>query len=330
MRRRRLFAVPFAAALATRARADEARAPLVVFANVTDDPSVRLEGTGFTGADVRNGFLLAARRKPMDLLVLDNAMDRTRAVANARDAIVRRADVYIQYGWDDAVNAEVGRLLADAEIPVLAVGRPVPGAPLYAADDQAAGRIAGEALARYAGASWADRTVGAIIVGATPDTTNRLEERIAGIAAGLKPAVAAPVRLDTSGNPAKAEVLVGSYLGAHAGQKVLVAALDDATALATKAATDASARTADVVIVGQGCDRSVRGNASDKRELDPANRGSIVLGSVAFFLDRYGYDVLPLALAMAARQKVPPVTRTAHRLVSPANAFVIYPPIDIN
>jgi hypothetical protein len=30
------------------------------------------------------------------------------------------------------------------------------------------------------------------------------------------------------------------------------------------------------------------------------------------------------------RQPVPPVTRTQHKLVTPANAFVVYPPIDIN
>ena len=37
---------------------------------------------------------------------------------------------------------------------------------------------------------------------------------------------------------------------------------------------------------------------NDRKEIDPNNRGSIVIGSVAFYLDRYGYDVLPLALRM--------------------------------
>ncbi len=51
----------------------------------------------------------------------------------------------------------------------------------------------------------------------------------------------------------------------------------------------------DVVIVGQGCDHSTSGNAPERKELDPANRVSIVLGSVAFSPDRYGYDALPFA-----------------------------------
>lgn len=321
--------VPWAPAWAREAQGQEAQRLSVAFANVTDDPGTRLEGTGFTGAEVRDGFALAARRLPVDLIFYDNMLDRAKALANARAAVARRVDVYILYGWDEAVNAEVGQLLTAAAIPVLAVGTPVPGAPLYAADNEAAGRIAGEALARYAAANWAERTVTTVILGPPGTRANGLEQRAAGIAAGLRPVASSPVRLEGA-DPFRASASLRGFLSGHGGQKVLVAALDDASALAAKAATDASGRGADVVIVGQGCDRSVHGNASERKELDPSNRGSILLGSVAFFLDRYGYDVLPLALALAGRQPVPPVTRTQHRLVTPANAFVIYPPFDIN
>jgi hypothetical protein len=44
-----------------------------------------------------------------------------------------------------------------------------------------------------------------------------------------------------------------------------------------------------------GVDRSIHGGPGDRKGLDPSNRGSIVLGSVAYHTDRYGYDVLPLA-----------------------------------
>ena len=326
LRRRSLLA---AALFPASARADETPRATVAFANATDDPGARLEGTGFTGAEVRNGFALAARRLPLDLVFYDNMLDRAKALANAREAVARRVDAYILFGWDAAISTEVGRLLAEAAIPMLAVGQSAPGAPLYAADDKTAGRIAGEALARYAAANWGGRTVTPVILG-PPAHRTRLDERIAGIVAGLQPVPATPVRLDSGGDSLKADAALRGFLSGHSGQKVLVAALDDASALAAKAAADAMGRTGDVVIIGQGCDRTMHGNASERKELDPANRGSIVLGSVAFFLDRYGYDVLPLALAMAMRQPVPPVTRTQHKLITPANAFVVYPPIDIN
>jgi hypothetical protein len=68
----------------------------------------------------------------------------------------------------------------------------------------------------------------------------------------------------------------------------------------------------------------------EKKEISPDNRTSIVLGAVAFYLDRYGYDVLPLALRMLRGEAVPARTSTRHMLVTPANVFREYPPTDLN
>ena len=55
----------------------------------------------------------------------------------------------------------------------------------------------------------------------------------------------------------------------------------------------------------------------------------ILIGSVAFYLDRYGYDVLPLALRMLRGEAVPPRTPTRHLLITPANVWREYPPSDM-
>jgi ribose transport system substrate-binding protein len=327
---RRALLAGAATAVAMRAQGDETGPLTIAFANISEDPAVRLESTGFTGADVRESFALAARTRPIELVFYDNALDPAKAVANARDAVRRHVDAYVHYGWDDGVNAEIGSLLSTAGIPVLAINRPVPGAPLYACDNVAAGQIAGEALARHAAENWRDRSIEAVIIGPPSDALSRINERIAGITAGIKPVAGAPTRLDTQGNPLKVDALLRSFLAARSGRKVLVAALDDATALAAKSVIQGSGRNADAVIASHGCDRSVHGNTSEKKELDPANRGSILLGSVGFFLDRYGYDVLPLAIDLATGKPIAARTVTQHRMVTPANAFIIYPPIDMN
>ena len=110
----------------------------------------------------------------------------------------------------------------------------------------------------------------------------------------------------------------------------LVATLDDTTALAAKLAAETAGRVPDTVIVSQGCDRSVHGGASANKVIDPNNRNSIVLGSVAYFLDRYGNEILPLALKMLRGEQLPPRSFTGHVLVTAKNVFRIYPPIDIN
>jgi len=330
--RRRVLGALVGVLAMPEARAEERRRFRVAFANLNDDPSVHVEGLGFTGAEVRRSFELAARTLPVEIIYYDNASNAEAAVANAEDAVRRSVDLLIEYSSDPEANAEIGRKLRAAGIPVLAVNYSVPGAPFYGADNLAAGRIAGEALSEFARQNWADQTVIAVIAGDLGDTAGYLSERVQGITEGLRkylPEVA-PIKLDTSGNSVKLEVPLGKFLASQTRRKVLVAALDDPTALAAKAAIERASRAGDCVIVGQGVDRSVHGGANDKKEIDPNNRGSIILGSVAYYLDRYGYQVLPLAMTVLQGGEVPKRTITRHILITAKNVFTEYPPYDMN
>ena len=329
---RRSFLGGAVALLALGARARAQQRYRIAFANLTMDPGARLEGLGFTGTDVQASFTLAARALPVDMVFYDNDRDREKTLANAEDAIARKLDLYIQYCDDAGANAEVGKRMKAAGIPVLAVIHPVPGAPLYGPDNALAGRIAGEALARFANATWHDRAAAVAIVGDLGDAANQVPERVDAIAAALKEQLpaAAQTRLDSAGNPAQVEALLRRLAAAQPDSKLLIAALDDRTALMAKSTVEAAGRVPDSAIVSQGCDRSVHGGSNDKKEIDPSNRGSILIGSVAYLLDRYGYELLPLALKMLRGEAVAPRVSTRHVLVTAANVFTIYPPIDMN
>jgi ribose transport system substrate-binding protein len=304
----------------------------VAFANLTEEPGVTLEGTGFTGRDVRESFALAARRLPIDLVFYDNQRDGGRALANVTDAISRKVDLYIQYHRDPAVNTAVGEKLRAAGIPALAINEPVPGAPLYTADNIAAGRIAGDALGDLAVRTWRGLPTIAVLLGHLADQPDRIPERAKGVIEGIRrhlPAIRV-IPIDTQGNPAQVGPLLGRFLAAQPSGKVLVAAMDDTTALLAKTALEAAGRAPDAAIASHGVDRSVHGGVNDRKEIDPNNRGSIVIGSVAFYLDRYGYEVLPLALRMLRGKAVPPRTITPHRLITAANVWREYPPYDMN
>jgi ribose transport system substrate-binding protein len=151
------------------------------FANLTDDPGARIEGLGFTGEDVRSSFVFGARGLPIDLVLYDNARDRAKSIANAEEAVRRKVDLYIQYCDDPAANEEVARRLAAARIPVLAVNDPVGNAPLYGADNREAGRLAGDALGKFAQTTWRGRLLAAAILGAVKDPSKAVQARIAGI-----------------------------------------------------------------------------------------------------------------------------------------------------
>jgi hypothetical protein len=97
-----------------------------------------------------------------------------------------------------------------------------------------------------------------------------------------------------------------------------------------KAAVEGAGRVHDTAIVSHGVDRTIHGGMNDRKEIDPSNRGSIVIGSVAFYLDRYGYDVLPLAMRMLRGESLPARVATRHILVTASNVYVEYPPADMN
>lgn len=309
----------------------EERRYTIAFANLTEEPGVTLEGTGFTGSEVRQSFVLAARGYPVDLVFYDNQRDGARALANAADAIRRKVDLYIQYLPDPSINHEVVEKLRSAGIPVLAVNDPMASTPLYTADNRAAGRIAGDALANFAASAWPGQAMIAIILGNLTDQANGLPERAEGVreSVGRRVQASRILALDTRGNTGQVSGLLGKALAAHPNAKLLIAAMDDATALSAKAALEANGRTADAAIVSHGCDRSVHGGVSDRKEIDPNNRGSILIGSVAFSLDRYGYDILPLALRMLRGQALPARTSTRHLLITAANVWREYPPYDM-
>jgi ribose transport system substrate-binding protein len=291
---------------------------------------VTLEGTGFTGRDVRESFVLAARLHPVELVLYDNRRDAQQALANVADAIARRVDLYVQYFDDAATNAEAAARLRQARIPVLAINYPVPGASFYGADNHEAGRLAGEALGDFGVRTWRGQAMAAALIG--PATSGPAVERGRGVAAGLKSRLpSVPMTsLDTRGNPAQVAGLLGRFLTAHPRSKLLIAALDDTTALAAKGAVETAGRLADAAIVSHGMDRTMHGGVNDRKEIDPGNRGSIVIGSVAFYLDRYGEDILPLTLRMLRGEPVAARTTTRHLLITAANVFREYPPYDMN
>jgi ribose transport system substrate-binding protein len=287
---------------------------------------------GFTGVQLQRGFELASRTLPIDMLYYDNAGDPVRAVANAEAAISAKVDLLIEYNADSEANAEIARKLTAAGIPALALVYPLPDAPLYGPDNRAAGLIAGQALGKFAAENWSGDRVRGLIIGDVAGPDPAIGERIQGITDGLHETLPTLefASLDTGGQSMRADALLTKFLQVQRGQRILIATLDDLAAVYAKNAIEMNRRQSDCIIVSQGLDPNIHGGVSEKKEIDPNNRGSVVLGSVAYYIDRYGYDVLPLALRLLSGEKLPARTTTRHLLVTANNVFSEYPPFDMN
>ena len=333
---RRSFLAALPALACGRGAAKGARAEprrfKVALANLDETPGVTLEGLGFTGSDVRRSFEMAARTRPVDMLYFDNAGDPARAVANAEAAIAAKVDLLIEYNADAEANAEIARRLAAADTPAVALVDPLPGAPLYGPDNCAAGQIAGRALGDFARETWPSEQVLGVLVGDLAAPSAAIKDRVLGITEGVHESLPTLqfASLDTGGQSVRADALLTRFLLTQPGQRLLIATLDDLAAVYATRAIEMNRRQSDCAIVSQGLDPNIHGGVSEKKELDPNNRSSVVLGSVAYYMDRWGYDVLPLALRLLAGEPVPPRTVTHHILVTAANVFREYPPIDMN
>jgi ribose transport system substrate-binding protein len=329
--RRRLFLAGLAACGFGPARA-EPRRFRIALADVDETPGVTLEGLGFTGAQLRRSFELAARTLPVDMLYYDNAGDPARAISNAEAAIAARVDLLIEYNADGKANAEIARKLSAVGIPAIALVYPLGDAPLYGPDNRAAGHIAGQALGKFAVDNWPDEQVLGVVIGDVAGPNPAISERVQGITKGVRETLPTLqlASLDTGGQSMRADALLTRFLQTQRDRRVLVATLDDLAAVYAKNAIEMNRRQSDCIIVSQGLDPNIHGGASEKKEIDPNNRSSVVLGSVAYYMDRYGYDVLPMAMRLLAGETLPPHTVTQHLLVTASNVFREYPPFDMN
>jgi len=317
---------------AARAARAEPQRFRIALANLDETPGVTLEGLGFTGSDVRRSFEMAARTRPVDMLYFDNAGDPARAITNAEAAIRAKVDLLIEYNADAEANVEIAGRLADAGLPAFALVDPLPGAPLYGPDNRAAGQIAGRALTAFARETWPGEQVLGVLIGDLAFPSAAIKDRVEGITEGaheLLPTMQLAA-LDTGGQSVRADALLTKFLLTEPDQRLLIATLDDLAAVYAARAIEMNRRQGDCVIVSQGLDPNIHGGVSEKKELDPNNRSSVVLGSVAYYMDRYGYDVLPLALRLLAGEAMPARTLTHHILVTAADVFREYPPIDMN
>src|SRR5438094_2505606 len=251
--------------------AAEGRRFRIALANLDETPGVTLEGLGFTGAELRRSFELAARTLPIDMLYFDNAGDGARAIANAEAAIAAKVDLLIEYNADVDANAEIARRLAVAGVPAIALVEPLPGAPLYGPDNREAGRIAGRALAAFALETWPNKTVLGVLIGDLADPGPAISERVDGIYDGVHETL--PVlnlaSLDTGGQSVRADALLAKFLQTRREQNLLIATLDDLAALYAKNAIEMNRRQSQCVIVSQGLDRNIHGGANEKKEIDP-------------------------------------------------------------
>jgi ribose transport system substrate-binding protein len=98
---------------------------------------------------------------------------------------------------------------------------------------------------------------------------------------------------------------------------MLVGTINDPSALGALRAFQEAGRTEECAIMGQ--------NASPEGRAELRGRGTRLIGSVAYFPETYGPEIVTVALDILHRRPVPPAVFVKHQLVTPENVDHVYP-----
>lgn len=127
------------------------------------------------------------------------------------------------------------------------------------------------------------------------------------------------VHLDCGGDERKSYQTTREFLSSlTTTEKILIAAIHDpATLGALKAIKEVGRTQKNTIVVGHDATREVR------KELAKAN--SCLLGSVGFFPEKYGEQIIPLVLKILGGEAVPPMAYIEYKLITKENVESYYP-----
>jgi ribose transport system substrate-binding protein len=275
------------------------------------------ESVGFV-ATVTHSIQDAADEAGVELSVLDNQNDAATAVDNARQAATTQPDVFIEYSGNADSNSRIASLMADADIPVIAVQYPIEGAPLFAIDNTRVGQVGGEYLADAAQDKFGDATPAALIVTLPQGGPIQLDR-----SDGAKEAISEVYpdiefsQVDSRSDAAVGRQLAADFLTSHPDEPVIIWTHVDSVALGVVAAVEASGRD-DVLVMSTG------GDAAAFPEIRKA--GTPLVGTVGLFPETWGPVLIDLAERVAAGDDVPDVTRPEKiEVISADNIDELYP-----
>ena len=271
--------------------------------------------------EVTESVQRAAAALDVDLIVYDNRYDPALTRSNAERMIEQRVDVAIDFQTFENVSQSISSQFQQARIPLISVDLPTPGATYFGADNYAAGRIAGRALGRWARSNWQGDFTQVLLI-ELPAGGSLLQARMTGALSGLEEIVGhvprhQVVRLDGANTFGGSFEAVQKHIRGQRRERALVLAMNDPNALGALEAFRQGRQMDRCAVAGQGATLDAR------HELrKPQTR---LIGSVAYFPERYGDALLRLALNLLKKKPLPPALYTKHRLVTSANVDRLYP-----
>ncbi len=263
----------------------------------------------------------AAAREHVHLITVNNRYSAREALRNADLLIRERVDLVLEYQTYERVAPVIASKFLEANTPVIAIEIPHPGATYFGANNYKAGLIGGKALGRWAREHW-DGKVEQLLLLELPIAGSLLELRITGFADGLRAELPSivnvpVVHLNGRGDFEQVLEVVRQYLRRSPARRTLIGTVNDICALAALRAFDEVGASEKCAVLGQN---AIRESRNELRR-----PGTRLVGTVAYFPERYGDEIIPLAIGILQKKSVPSTVFVKHQLITPRNVDLIYP-----
>src|SRR5580692_5676457 len=258
----------------------------------------------------------AAAASGVELLVLDNRYDPAVAVRNAEEFVAKRVDLVLEFQVEEAAAPRVANIFKKADIPLVAIDVPHPNATYFGVDNFECGFEAGTLLAQHAIRKWKSKADLVLGVGFA-EAGSFVQSRISGAFDGIRERLGGMhannfIELEGRGMRQPSQLAVTAFLrGRRKGERILVAAATDSSALGVLDAARQAGRESDFAIVGQDCIPEV---------LDEMRSGkSALIGSISHEVETYGPRLIQIGISLLRGYTVPPYNYVRHKAVTAEN-----------
>jgi ribose transport system substrate-binding protein len=265
---------------------------------------------------VARGLIESGQRAGVDLVVLNNQQNPDIALANVERLLGENVDLVIMFHSYSQIAAVVSTRSSNRKMPLIAVEMPHPNAVYFGVDNCQAGLTAGRYLAYWAQQHWKGEVDEILLIGASR-AGSLPEARLTGSLLGINEVLpnSAQAKISTVNGDwqfDESRENVRRHLAKSKAKRILVSAIFDPSALGALEAFRDADRLQDCAIVGQ--------NGSIEARLQMRKSTSRLIGSVAYFPERYGEQLIALALdILTQRVPVPNAVFIKHQLITPGN-----------
>lgn len=272
---------------------------------------------------VTESIIASSKRAGIELFVLNNEYSPIVALQNAETFIKEDVHLIMEFQTDSSIASLLSARLLQKQVPLIAIEIPHPNATYFGMNNSQAGLCAGRYLGRWAEANWNGRVDEVILLG-LPMAGSLPGSRLTGALLGIREIMPSledsQVRvLSGNGRFQTSYDVMGQYLQKSLHARIMVSGINDPSALGALQAFKDAGRLHHCAIVGQ--------NASSDAICEMTRPETRLIASVGCFPEKYGDQLIALALQLLDRKPAPPAVFVKHHLITPHNLRDYYPAV---